>query len=57
MTCGRSSGAQLVLGAIGVLSPPVSFVVPFSQSAVTFAMNTGLPLRPAIPDAPPPRHL
>jgi hypothetical protein len=57
MTCDRSSGAQLVLGAIGVLTPPVSFAVPFSRSAVTFAVNTALPLRLAIPDAPPPKLL
>jgi hypothetical protein len=56
-TCGPSSGPQLVLGAIGVLPAPTAIVVPVDQPAAPEVASLVIPLRPSVPDAPPPRLL
>jgi hypothetical protein len=57
MTCDRSSGPQLVVGAIGVLPAPAGIAVPIAESAMPVPAAANVPLRPSIPDAPPPELL
>jgi len=56
-TCGRSSGPQFVLGAIGVLPAPTAIAVRVDQSTTLKAPSLVIPVRPSVPDAPPPRLL
>jgi hypothetical protein len=57
MICDRSSGPQVVLGAIGILPAPARIAVPVSESAMPVLAAANVPLRPSIPDAPPPELL
>jgi hypothetical protein len=56
-TCGRSSGPEFLIGAIGVLPAPSEVFVPFAESAAPVPASTVVPLRSSVPDAPPPRLL
>lgn len=55
MTCGRASGPELLLGAVGVLPAPSSTIVPFAESAALLATPSLVRFRASIPDPPPPR--
>lgn len=57
VTCGRTSGPQFVLGAIGVLPAPTAISVPCAESAALVSASATLPFRSSVPDAPPPRLL
>jgi hypothetical protein len=55
MTCDAPHGAQLLLGAVGVLALPQSTEI----EPTAYALHAGAPIaataRPSLPDAPPPR--
>jgi hypothetical protein len=56
-TCDHTSGAQLIVGAIGVIPAPSAAAVPLAESSLPPVRSFIVPLRPAIPDAPPPELL
>jgi len=56
-TCDMPHGPQFVLGAIGVLPSPSQTPVRVTSSALSSLQGPDLIVRPAVPDAPPPRLL
>jgi hypothetical protein len=56
MTC-DAAPSSFFIGTIGVLAAPAVIHVPFSSAAVHATSSAPLTVRPAFPDAPPPKLL
>jgi len=56
MTC-DAAPSGFFIGAIGVVAAPAAVHVPFSSAAVHATPSAPLTVRPALPDAPPPKLL
>jgi hypothetical protein len=56
MTC-DAAPSRFFIGTIGVLSAPAAVHVSFSSAAVHARPSAPLSVRPALPDAPPPKLL